>query len=412
MSTRQVWRLLANYRQKGIVALVHGNRGRTPANATPPEIRVRVIALAKGVYDGANDTHLCELLAEREGVVLSRQTVQRMLRKAERKSPRRHRAPQHRSRRERYPQEGMLLQMDGSEHRWLGPDGPQFTLIAAIDDATGKVPYALFRKNEDAHGYFLLLREIIRRKGLPLALYSDRHSVFTVSRPATVQDQLEGKEPQTQFGRAMETLGIELILAHSPQAKGRIERLWGTFHDRLVQELRLANAKTMEDADQVLQTFVDKYNGRFTVPAAQPGNASMPLPAEVKLDAVLCFAYERTVAMDNTVSFGGKELQIKPDQVRTSYARTRVTVQEQLDGRVVVLYQGRELASTDAPPRPVVLRARKHAKTGADQQKQGAVGDGGGPAAIPPSASTTAKKRPPPSNHPWHTKTISRDHPN
>ncbi len=406
VSERQVWRRLANYRQEGLAALVHGNRGRAPANATPPDVRARVVALAKDPYDGANDTHLSELLAEREGITVSRQTVQRLLRKAGFVSPRRHRAPAHRSRRERYPQEGMLLQMDGSQHRWLGPDGPRFTLIAAIDDATGTVPYALFRKNEDAHGYFLLLREIIRRNGLPLALYSDRHSIFTVSQPATTQDQLEGKEPQTQFGRAMETLGIGLILAHSPQAKGRIERLWGTFQDRLVQELRLANARTMEEANQALGAFLDKYNGRFSVPPAQPGKAYRPLQPSVRLDAILCFEYARTAAMDNTVSFGGKALQIKPDELRTSYARTRVTVQERLDGRVVALYQGRELASTDAPPCPVVLRARKPSKA-TDQNDQSRHGDGGGPAAIPMTASPTPRGRTPAPDHPWRTKMVS-----
>lgn len=157
VSERHVWRLIAEYRTEGIGGLVHGNRGRSPVNTTPEAIRSQIAALAMGPYDGANDTHLTELLLERDGISLSRPTVWRIRRAAGLRSPRRRRAPQHRSRRERYSQEGMLLQLDGSKHRWLGPDGPMLTLVAAIDDATGTIPYALFREQEDTHGYFLLL---------------------------------------------------------------------------------------------------------------------------------------------------------------------------------------------------------------------------------------------------------------
>ena len=186
LSVRQVRRLLAAYRREGVVAIAHGNRGRRPPHTVSEAVRERVVALAAGPYDGANHTHLSELMAEREGLFLflflSRSTVRRVLLQAGIKTPRRRRAPKHRRRRERYPQEGMMLQVDGSRHDWLQGRGPWLTLIGGIDDATGTVPYGCFREQEDSYGYMQLLQGVIQRKGIPLTFYSDRHSTFTVSR--------------------------------------------------------------------------------------------------------------------------------------------------------------------------------------------------------------------------------------
>ena len=200
------------------------------------------MALATGAYSGFNHSHLTEMLADREGIHLSRSTVRRVLLAGGIGSPRRRRAPKRYLRRERYPQEGMLLQIDGSRHNWLEGRGPHLTLIGSVDDATGTVPFALFRQQEDAHGYMLMLREIIDRHGIPMALYSDRHSIFQNSTrgPESLEEQLRGRRDPTQFARALEELGIRLILAHTPQAKGRVERAWDTFQDRLVSEMRLA----------------------------------------------------------------------------------------------------------------------------------------------------------------------------
>jgi len=246
-SLRHVRRLLAAYREEGAAALAHGNRGRKPHHALDDGLRRKVSELAESTYAGCNNQHLTELLAEREGIILSRSSVRRILLGAGIKSPRKRRAPKHRSRRERYPQEGMLLQIDGSRHDWLEGRGPYLTLIGAIDDATGKVAYALFREQEDAQGYFLLLRQIVVSYGIPMALYHDRHGIFERSRgePGSLEEQLEGKRKPTQFGRLMEELGITSIPSYSPQARGRIERLWGTFQDRLTSELRLAGTSTI-----------------------------------------------------------------------------------------------------------------------------------------------------------------------
>ncbi len=364
ISERHGWRILRAYRRDGPAAVAHGNRGRRPANAYPEELKARLLELAQGRYQGINHCHLTELLREREGLIVSRSTARRLLSAAGLKSPRRRRPAQHRVRRERYSQEGMLLQVDGSRHDWLGGRGPYLSLVGAIDDATGTVPHALFREQEDAQGYFLLLQGIIATKGIPLALYSDRHSIFSVNpkQPESLEEQLDGERQPTQLGRALKKLGIQPIFAHSPQAKGRIERLWGTFQDRLVAELRLAGAGTLEQADKVLWEFLPQFNARFGVPPAQAGLAYRALPQGMDLEGVLCFKYQRTVARDNTVGFDGQTLQLLPGLDRLSYARARVEVQERLDGSLAVIYQGKTIASKEAPPNPVTLRARKGAR--------------------------------------------------
>ena len=360
MSARQVRRLKSAYQEEGIRALVHSNRGRRPGHALSDEIRGQVAELARTLYAGCNDHHFCELLAEREGIKISRSSVRRILRGAGIASPRPRKAPKHRSRRERMPQEGMLLQIDGSRHDWLQGRGPYLTLVGAIDDATGKVPGAVFRQQEDAHGYFLLVERIALNHGCPLALYHDRHGIFEHSTKGrmTVAERLNGKRDATQFGRLLEELGIKSIPARSPQAKGRVERLWGTFQGRLVFELRLAGARTIEEANQFLDTFLPRYNQHFTVPPTAPGVAYRPLPFTRLPEEVFCFKYERTVGTDNVVALGEHRVQLLAGHDRISYAKARVEVHERLDGSVAVYYRGERLASQPAPSEAPVLRAR------------------------------------------------------
>lgn len=347
VSVRQARRLLAAYRQKGVEAVAHGNRGRVPATRTPEVIRDTVLSLARTTYRDYNDQHFTEELAEQHGLMLSRSTVRRIRRQAGLASPHRRRAPRHRRRRERYPQAGMLLQIDGSDHDWLEGRGPRLTLIAAIDDATNEVPYALFREQEDAAGYFLLVRQIAASHGLPLALYADRHTIFQSPLQASIDQQLRGEAPQSQFGRLLAELAIQLIAARSPQAKGRIERLFGTFQDRLVKALRQAGATSLAEANLVLAYFLPAFNRRFCKPAAQPGSQYRPLPDHLNSDQVFCFKHERTVAHDNTVSFAGVTLTIPAGPDRLSYAKARVEVQQYLDGRIGICYQGQLLTMID-----------------------------------------------------------------
>jgi len=360
MSVRHFRRMVAAYREDGVVALAHGNRGRKPANAIGEEIRQRVVDLAGSAYAGFNQQHFTELLVEREGIRLSRSSVRNILLGAGIRSPRKRRPPKHRSRRERYPKEGMLLQIDGSPHDWLQERGPRMSLIGAIDDATGKVPYALFREQEDSHGYFLLMKGIVSRQGIPVAVYHDRHSIFEVSpderEHQSVQEQLSGKPMLTQFGRLLAELGITPISARSPQAKGRIERLWETFQDRLVSELRLAGISTLEEANRFLEGFLERYNARFAVPPEQSGSAYRSAQA-LETETPFCFKYERMVGADNVVRFGGRRLQILPSLDRISYARCSVQVHEQLDGTLKVYYRENYLDTRSAPPEATKARA-------------------------------------------------------
>jgi hypothetical protein len=208
----------------------------------------------------------------------------------------------------------MLLQIDGSRHDWLQGRGPYLSLVGAIDDATAKPPYALFRKEEDTQSYFLLLRQIVAEHGIPMALYHDGHGIFERSKrePESLEEQLEGRREPTQFGRLMEKLGITSITSRSPQARRRIERLWGTFQDRLVSELRIVGASTLEQASQVLWDFLPRYNQRFAVPAKEPGSVYHQPGQGFSPDEVFCFEYRRTVGRDNVVRFGEHRLQIMP----------------------------------------------------------------------------------------------------
>jgi|SRR5579863_1624592 len=361
LSKRQVQRILAAYRKEGAAALVHGNRGRSPQHRIDEPTRQRIVRLAQTTYAGANYQHLRDLLEEREGIVVSRASVRRIVQPLRPAEPGRKR-PQHRRRRKRYAQEGMLVQIDGSPHAWLQERGPRLHLLAAIDDATGKVLAAIFREQEDRIGYFQLVEQLVRRYGRPLAFYHDRHEIFPKRRAMqdsdSLSEQLAGQVALSQFGRLLEELEITSIAARSPQAKGRVERLFGTLQDRLVLELRLAGASTGEQANEFLAQYLPRFNAQFAVPAAQEGTAYRPLPAGLSLESLLCFKYERIVAADNTVQFGPQRIQVLPGQERRSYAQATVEVHEHFDGSLTIHYGGQQLAATEAPLEAPQLRAR------------------------------------------------------
>jgi hypothetical protein len=220
--------------------------------------------------------------------------------------------------------EGCLLQVDGSRHDWLEGRGPYLTLVGGIDDATGLVDGATFREQEDAQGYFQVLRQVVVSKGVPLALYSDRHGIFvkTSKQEPSLEEQLSGRRQLTQMGRLLGELQVELILARSPQAKGRIERLWGTFQDRLTSELRLQGAATLEAANQVLAEHLVRHNRQFAVAAQDPEPMWRPRPQQ--LDELFCFKFHRVVALDHTVRFAGQVIDI-PRPGPRSLARVQMS---------------------------------------------------------------------------------------
>lgn len=360
LSTRQVDRLLARYRD-GPTALAHGNRGRMPANRRDDAQRARLVELATTTYAGVNHTHLAELLAEREGIVVAPRTLRRILAEASVRPVRTRRPPRHRSRRERMAREGQLLQVDGSKHRWFGPDRPFATLVAGIDDATGRVPGGTFRAQEDAVGYFITFAQTAARHGLPGAVYSDRHGIFIVeqNRPPTLAEQLTGKRSLTQVGRTLDEAGIGWIGARSAPAKGRVERLWGTLQDRLVTELRLAGVTTIDDANAFLPGFLERHNARFGVPAADPVPAWRPWPDGLSSEAVFCFHYPRRVGRDSTVSWPGGDLALPRRSDGRSWAGRTVTLQERLDGSLWVDHDGLCVPVRPAPADAGQLRARR-----------------------------------------------------
>ena len=350
VSTRHTRRLLASYREGGAAAVAHGHRGRKAPNATPETVACDVVHLAGTRYSGANHTHLSELLSEREGIDIGRTTLRRILVNAGLNSPRQRRPPKHRVRRQRMPREGMLIQVDGSFHPWLGDQVPPFTLLIAVDDATGAVVNALFCEKEETFTYFLLMRDLVQDVGIPVALYVDRHGVFRHTPGAGLPGMA------TQFSRAMDELGIQMIFALSPQAKGRVERTAGTFQDRLVTELRLVGASSIVEANGVLEQFLPRYNRRFRVPPQCPESAYRPLGSKLSLEQVLCFKHRRKVAKDNTVKFQLHTLQLLPEPERSSYAGAVVEILEGLDGRLRVRHEGRIINPQEAPPSPVFLR--------------------------------------------------------
>lgn len=391
LSVRQVRRLLAGLRDDGVGVLVHGNRGRSPAHRTPDAVRERLVGLATTTYAGVNRAHLAELLAEREGIAVPERTLRRILAEAGVAPARRHRPPRHRSRRERMARAGELLQVDGSRHRWLGPDRPYLTLVGAIDDATGLVTAGSFRAQEDAAGYLAILTATVRAHGLPMAVYSDRHTLFVAERARrpTVEEQLAGREPRTQVGRALEAAGIGWIGARSPQAKGRVERLWGTLQDRLVSELRLAGAASLGDANAVLAGYLPRHNGRFAVPPADPVPAWQAWDLVDPVEAVLCLHYPRRVANDATVSWQGRALAL-PRPARGSWAGRRVTIEHRLDGSLWVGHRGEHLPLVEAPPGTVTIRAGRASST-----------SGGPPDTLLSSRPTRSRAFPAAPDHPW-----------
>jgi len=283
-------------------------------------------------------------------------------------------------------QAGLLPQVEGSRHDWLEGRGPWLTLVGGIDDATGVITGAVFRAAEDGVGYLIVLRQTARRYGLPAAIYRDGSGVFAPTRGSA-----ERRDEATQVGRALTELGITSIPAGSAQAKGRIERAWGTFQDRLVSELRRGGVTDLAGANAVRDACVPRFNRRSAVPAASPVPAWRPVPAGLDLARVLAFRWRRAVGSDSCVRLAGMVLQLPAGPGGRSLAGSRVEVELRLDGRLLVLAHGRLLAAVPAPPEPGRLREIH-------------VLQPGGPAPAPTSRNVGYR---PPADHPWKRRTLA-----
>jgi transposase len=351
LSERQVQRLKRRYRPDSIAWVQHGNRGRPMPWALPLSQKILILNLARGKYQGFNDSHLCQKLNADENLLVSRETVRRILRGAKLASPQKRRPRKYRSRRPPRPRFGMMALTDASSHDWLQGRGPQLTLIGFQDDATKQILAAHFQlEAENTAGYLRALRSMITTHGVPLSLYRDRHSIFQRNDSYwTVAEQLAGQQNPTHLGRALQDLGIQQIPAYSPQAKGRVERLWRTCQDRLVSELRLAGARTVAQANAVLATFCADYNQRFARSAADSACDFRTLPRRFDLARCLSFRYQRIISPDHVVTLGTNPISLPPRPGQRSYAGDTVELSHQLDGSLHV-YRGDQLLLTRTLP--------------------------------------------------------------
>jgi hypothetical protein len=354
---RQFIRLRRRVAEEGPSGVIHKGRGKASNRRLCAEERERIRDLLATAYAGFNDTHAHEMLVERHGVTACRQTIRGIRVEDGRAPTRKRRGPKHRSRRERRGRAGAMLLLDGSTHRWFEDRGPRSTLLGAIDDATGTVVSLRFEPTEDLAGYLELFAAILIQRGVPASVYTDRHGVFHVNRPdPTIEEQLSGTEPLSQFGRALDELGVLRIYSLSPQARGRVERLWGTLQDRLVSELRLEGICSIDEANTFLASFVPRFNERF---AHEPGEAEPDwLPAPADADWFLCAKYARTVANDNTVRLGERIIDVGPAPHRATFAKVRVEVHELRGGGARVVHDGRVIAQQETLPGFERLRTR------------------------------------------------------
>lgn len=349
LSTRQIRRLQRRLKAQGPRGLVHSNRGRRSNRAKPQKLRRQVLELIREKYPDFGPTLACEKLAERDKIVLSDETL-RLWMRAEGLGAGRRRPRPHRQWRERRACYGQMVQMDGSHHDWLEGRARKLVLMGYIDDATGKA-YARFFDSEDLPAALESFRRYCRLYGIPQSVYLDKHTIYRSPKEPTVEEQLQNRWPQSQFERALAELGVQVIHANSPQAKGRIERLFKTLQDRLVKEMRLAHIQTLEEANRFLKGFLARYNRRFSRAARQPGNLHRSPPSGKVLDQILCEKELRVVANDGTIRINGERLQLLPSGLRP-LAKKGVTVTISPQGRMGVLYEGQKLAYRVLPEQP------------------------------------------------------------
>jgi transposase len=346
LTPRHIRRLIERMEQAGDRGLAHRGRGKPSNRRIPDKVKRTVLTLYEQRYGDFGPTLAAEKLAERHGIPISDETLRRWLRAAGIDHFARRKRP-HRTWRERKPHVGELVQLDGSHHDWFEGRGPRCVLMAYIDDASSRV-YARFYEYEGTIPAMDSFQRYVRRYGIPLALYADKHTTYQSPAPPTVADQLAGVTPTSQFGRALGELGVELIPAHSPQAKGRVERLFKTVQDRLVKELRLTGLATIEAANRFLEEWLPSYNRRFSVQPAQPADLHRPRPASRELDRSLCIKTTRGLRRDWTVAHHGQLY-----QVRTNVRATHVMVEERVDGTMRITHHGRPLAFHAITARPV-----------------------------------------------------------
>ena len=338
ISVRQVRRLLRAYRRDGVKALVHKLRGIPSNNQADPAVLDAALTVIKTRYTDFSVTLAHEKLTERHGFPYSRETLRSAMMAVGLWTPKRKPNPVIHELRSRRASEGELVQVDGSPHHWFEDRGPSCTLLVYIDDATGKLLHLSFAKSETTNAYFVATREYLTNNGKPLAFYLDRHGVFRVNTTKALSARVEDSNGKTQFGRAMDELGIELIFANSPQAKGRVEKVNQTLQDRLVKELRLQGINTMEEGNRFLPTFINAFNRRFAVVPKSPVNLHRPLASQDILEDILVQKHIRRLSKQLTLSYESRIYQITTDRPTYAMRHAPVVVQEDAQGAVTIRY--------------------------------------------------------------------------
>jgi len=365
VSYRQAKRLKKKLISEGAKGLIHGNRGRPSPRALSPELAETILDLSLSKYTNFNDTHFTEKLREEEGITVSRDTVRRLRRTNGIKPKRRRRAKRHFKRRTRSPQEGMMVLWDGSPHRWFGKDTSPCCLMAAIDDATGRLLDAFFLPYECSFGYLKLLEHVVNQYGIPASIYQDRHSTLKRNDDNwTLEEQLAGEQDPTQVGGALQSLGITPIFALTPQAKGRVERLFGVLQDRLIAEMGLRNITETAVANSFLTNhFIADYNRRFAIDPEVSQPAWRKVSRNVDIKRIISFRYQAVVGNDNTVRLGGMVIDIPEGPHKRGYAKAKVEVRQLLDGSWRVYYKDKLIAQTDPTPLKEPIRAKPRRKS-------------------------------------------------
>jgi len=346
LSGRQIRRIVKRIRSEGDRGIVHQSRGRPSNRRTPDKVKNKVIRLYRAQYKDFGPTLASEKLLERDGIGISDETLRRWLLEAgDWKKTRKARG--HRRWRERKHHAGEMAQMDGSHHDWFEGRGPWCVLMGYIDDATGKV-FGRFYEYEGTIPAMDSFKRYIQKHGLPMSVYLDRHTTYKSTAKPSIEEELNNTMPLSEFERALKELGVDVIHANSPQAKGRVERLFGTLQDRLVKEMRLRGIQTIEEGNRFLKQYLPVYNKRFSVRPMERNNVHRCLPKGLNLDAILCIKTERTLRNDFTVAHNRKLYQI---QDRTN--ASKVMVHEQIDGAMRILYQDQTLRFREITTRPV-----------------------------------------------------------
>lgn len=342
---RQVRRLVGRVREEGDEGVIHRLRGRRSHKAVDERVKRKALRLCRTRYEGFGPTLASEKLGELDGIDVSRETLRGWFREEE-MWYRKRRARPHREWRERKRYFGEMVQMDGSHHDWFEGRAAWCVLMGFVDDATGNV-YARFCEYEGTMPAMESLRRYFRRYGLPESIYLDKHSTYKLSGKNTIEAELRGEELLSEVERALGELGVKVIHADSPQAKGRIERLFRTFQDRLVKEMRLAGVSSIEEGNRFLERYLPVYNKRFRVLPVGAADLHRPVPKSVRLERVLCRKTERVLRNDYTVAHDGKLYQVE----ERTRAR-RVVVEERLDGTMAIVHKDRSFRFREITKRP------------------------------------------------------------